>query len=358
MAQKSELSHFVSRPHGHTHLVAHDAGVLQVQREGENDSPWMLRFSANRLTLAWSNDSSSAPEISEALAAIEAAFAAHPGERMLYLDIPNAMLPELRRTGVMIDDAEGWPTVHAELFWQQPYMWLASPRSLPYPQQPILSDGRRHPRRPPKPDGTVYRRHIPWLDATLSLRVIDPDIDLERFNRWMNDPVVAHFWEEQGELVQHRERLENTLQNPSVLPLIGCFDDEPFGYFETYWAKEDRIATYYDADDFDRGWHVLIGEAAYRGSPYVAAWLPSVSHYLFLDDCRTQRLVIEPRVDNVKMLHNLAQCGYAHLKTFDFPHKRAMLGMQLRERFFNERNWVPQPPHPGSAPRPGPRFTP
>ena len=37
--------------------------------------------------------------------------------------------------------------------------------------------------------------------------------------------------------------------------------------------------------------------------------------------------------------------------------KRAMLGMQLREHFFNERSWIPLPPHPGSAPRPDPRFT-
>ncbi|BBI49044.1 hypothetical protein HORIV_14650 [Vreelandella olivaria] len=70
-------------------------------------------------------------------------------------------------------------------------------------------------------------------------------------------------------------------------------------------GQEDSIGAYYAADDFDRGWHVLIGEAAFRGQPYVAAWMPSISHYLFLDDCRTQRLVIEPRVDNAKMLRNL-----------------------------------------------------
>jgi hypothetical protein len=48
------------------------------------------------------------------------------------------------------------------------------------------------------------------------------------------------------------------------------------------------------------------------------------------------------------MIRNLAQCGYAHLKEFDFPHKRAMLGMLLRERFFAEQLWVPRntmPPH-------------
>jgi hypothetical protein len=94
---------------------------------------------------------------------------------------------------------------------------------------------------------------------------------------------------------------------------MGCLDDEPFGYFEIYWAKENRIAPYYDVDDFDRGWHVLIGEPHMRGKRFVTAWLPSISHYLFLDDDRTQRIVIEPRADNFKMIRNLAQCGYANI---------------------------------------------
>jgi acetyl CoA:N6-hydroxylysine acetyl transferase len=42
------------------------------------------------------------------------------------------------------------------------------------------------------------------------------------------------------------------------------------------------------------------------------------------------------------MIRNLGKCGYANLKEFDFPHKRAMLGMLLRERFFADRRWVPR----------------
>ncbi|MCE8024892.1 GNAT family N-acetyltransferase [Billgrantia aerodenitrificans] len=354
--QRTAANEFVSYPHGVPHRVDHDAEAHRLHVESDRHSAtWRLDKNAGRLALTW--PTSSAPPHAATLAAIETAFALHPDSQTLQLQVPEAMYPSLRHTGIVVDDSEGVPWVPAELFWQQPDLWLPSPKSLPYPQQPISSDGRRHPRRPPKPEGTVYRRYIPWLKATLSFRVLDLERDLECFSRWMNDPVVAHFWEEQGDLAQHRHRLEATLGHPNALPLIACFDDQPFGYFEAYWAKEDRLGAYYDADDFDRGWHLLIGEAAFRGTPYVAAWLPSISHYLFLDDCRTQRLVIEPRVDNAKMLYNLARCGYAHLKAFDFPHKRAMLGMQLREHFFNERSWIPQPPHPGSAPRPDPRFS-
>jgi RimJ/RimL family protein N-acetyltransferase len=171
---------------------------------------------------------------------------------------------------------------------------------------------------------------------------VDLHRDLERFNRWMNEPVVAASWREEGDPAKHQAYLQNIDADPHVTGLIVSLDEEPFGYFEVYWAKEDRIAPFYDVDDFDRGWHVLIGEPRFRGKPFVTAWLPSISHYLFLDDYRTQRIVIEPRSDNHKMIRNLAKCGYANLKELDFPHKRAMLGMLLRERFFAERVWVPR----------------
>lgn len=71
--------------------------------------------------------------------------------------------------------------------------------------------------------------------------------------------------------------------------------------------------------------------------------MPGVSHYLFLDDCRTQRLVIEPRIDNRRMIRSLHRCGYASLKEIQFPHKRAVLGLLMRERFFDDALWIPRP---------------
>jgi hypothetical protein len=129
---------------------------------------------------------------------------------------------------------------------------------------------------------------------------------------------------------------------PHVTVLIASFDGEDFGYFEVYWAKEYQIAPFYDVDDYDCGWHVLIGEPRFGGEPFVPAWLPSISHYLFLDDFRTQRVVIEPRSDNYKMLRNLGKCGYAQLKEFDFPHQPPRGMLFCWERFFSERLGVPR----------------
>lgn len=334
---------FVCHPDGAVYLATRDGNTLIVRNTQEKElSIWQLRQPLGRLTLEWAGPCSGELQTTELLAAIEAAFTSYPEQHRLDLFAPTRQADELLSSGIIIKGEQNRLTICAELFWQQPRIWLTSPRPDVFPLYYILSQGQRHPLRPPKPSGTVYRRHIPWLDHTLSFRVVDLEYDLERFSRWMNDPVVAQSWQEEGDLAKHRAYLEGIAADPRTIGLIGCLNDEAFGYFEVYWAKEDHIAPFYDADDFDRGWHVLIGEAAFRGKPFVTSWLPSISHYLFLDDCRTRRIVIEPRSDNHKMIRNLTKCGYANLKEFDFPHKRALLAMLLRERFFFERLWVPR----------------
>jgi acetyl CoA:N6-hydroxylysine acetyl transferase len=334
----------VSRPDGRAYLATYydHALLLQPAYGDEGSSRWKLYHQSGQLKLEWTDSRSGMPDTAELLAALEASLTCYPNQRQLNLLAPVGQADQLLQSGILLRGENNQLIVYAELFWQQARIWLASPQPYAFPPSYILSQGRRHPLRPPKPIGTVYRRHIPWLDRTLSFRTVNIEHDLERFSRWMNDPIVAHAWREEGDLVKHQAYLEGIAADPHIIGLVGCFNDEAFSYFEVYWAREDRVAPFYDADDFDRGWHVLIGEPQFRGKPFVTAWMPSLSHYLFLDDCRTQRIVIEPRSDNYKMIRNLAKCGYANLKEFDFPHKRAMLGMLLRERFFAERLWVPR----------------
>lgn len=221
------------------------------------------------------------------------------------------------------------------LFWQLPQPWLGRAMADSYPQQMVISDGKRHPLRAAKPRGEVYRRFDARLGAWISLRAVEIERDLERFSRWQNSARVARFWEEEGSLEQHRAYLEKLEADPHTLTLIGCFDDQPFAYFEAYWAKEDRIAPFYDTGDYDRGIHMLVGEENHRGPHKVASWLSALVHYLFLDDQRTQRVVAEPRADNAKMIGYLQnQCFHCE-KEFDFPHKRAALMVLGRERFFD-----------------------
>ncbi len=269
------------------------------------------------------------------LAALHAAFLVHP-VRELALSVPGqAQVSLLLREGLAVHAPDSEVLICPQhLFRQHPQPWLAYPPSSQYPLQYRLSNGKRHPQRAPRQPGTVYRRYVAEIAETISLRTLDPQQDLEVFSRWQNDPRVAAFWEMTGSQQAHREYLDALLADPKVHPLIACFNDEPFAYFEAYWAREDRIAPYYDVQDYDRGVHMLVGEQRYRGAHRVSAWLSSLAHFLFLDDARTQRVVAEPRADNAKMINYLQRAGFYREKEFDFPHKRAAMMILPREVFF------------------------
>lgn len=333
---------FISYPDRIAYGITYESGTLRVKNiKNSKETVWYLYKQSDQLRLEWVGSLSEGPGMTELLAAIEASIVNYPHQVKLCLSVPTEQMNELFDSGILIKNEDNQIIVYVDIFWQLAKVWRPSIPIQAFPVHYVFNHGLRHPLRPTKPVGKVYQRYISWLGRTLSFRTIDPVTDLHLFNRWMNDPVVAEFWQEEGDLSKHFAYLAAIEADPHVISLIGSYDDEPFGYFEVYWAKEDRISRHYDVNDFDRGWHVLIGEPHLRGKPFVTAWLPSISHYLFLDDDRTQRLVIEPRIDNYKMIRNLVQCGYSNIKEFDFPHKRAMLSLLPRERFFTEHLWVP-----------------
>ncbi|WP_232468129.1 GNAT family N-acetyltransferase [Bordetella genomosp. 13] len=330
---------------GQWRTVWDDAGLHVQGPQGERQQ-WDYAApgaqGAARLALRYDSAVGTPGSYQAALAALDTVFSHRLDARVLRVHAEGRLAATLARR--LAQPAGQELDVHVDAFWQQADLWLLDREAArAYPYRPAMSGkGQRHPLRPPKPSGEVYARQIPWLGKVLSFRVATIDQDVERLNRWMNNPRVAQVWEEEGDLEFHRRYLQNLIDDPHMLPLIASADGKPFGYFEVYWAKENRLGPYYDAQDYDRGWHVLIGEDDIRGRAWVTAWLPSLMHYLFLDDSRTQRIVGEPRADHHQQINNLDRCGFAKVKEFDFPHKRAMLVMLLRERFFGDRLWVPQ----------------
>lgn len=217
----------------------------------------------------------------------------------------------------------------------------------PAPAQYVFTENIRHPLRqkPPRQGETFYTRFIPSLGEYLSFRVasladrpvqhLGPVVnssvpsgtsplktasnvsdttvptmdslsldmsDAELLHKWMNDPRVAYSWGEEGPLSHQQEFLAGGLRNKHSFPVIGCFDGKPFGYFEMYWVKEDRLGTYLGGNvgDYDRGLHVLVGEQRFRGPHRIKVWLSALVHACFLADARTETVVLEPRVDNEK----------------------------------------------------------
>ena len=126
--------------------------------------------------------------------------------------------------------------------------------------------------------------------------------DVELLHKWMNDERVAYSWGESGPIEHQQAFLEAAMQSRHSFPAIGCFDGKPFGFFEIYWTKEDKLSAYIGSDcrDWDRGLHVLVGEQEFRGPHRVRVWLSALVHYCWLADMRTEQVFMEPRVDNEK----------------------------------------------------------
>ncbi len=206
-----------------------------------------------------------------------------------------------------------------------------------------LTNNIRHPIRPKYNEKEIlYTAHAKLINATIRLRVINRETDLDIFHEWHNQARVANFWELNKKKEDLLEYLSNALCDTHQMPVIleiAKADDQfvPVGYFEIYWTKEDRLGPYYSANDYDRGFHLLIGNPEFLGFDNTDTILKHVCHYIFQSNSNTQYIMGEPRHDNVKILKYLETFkAWEQLKVFDFPHKRAVLLRCDRNKFYEE----------------------
>ncbi len=318
--------------------VSREGSAIAVIENGDADN-LLLRarwIETHGVTvLNWGRGMSPQGQRRALLAALSAVFASQRSVKSVQLgelQLQRAAYDALCHCGALTADA----VCLREAWAQQADLWLTRAPSLqPAALTYTITDGARHPRRAPNQDGTVYMRDIPAF-GRFTLRTASLEDDLDRLHSWMNEPRVHAFWGQAGSHEAHRAYLERVRAAPHIHPLIGALDGEPFGYFEGYWAKEDRIAPYATPGDYDRGVHMLVGATRWRGAACVAVWLPSLIHYLLLDDPRTQAVFCEPHQDNIRMIHYLEQHGLSRICHFDFPHKRALLMRVIRETFFDK----------------------
>ncbi|KAJ5893821.1 hypothetical protein N7495_005512 [Penicillium taxi] len=241
----------------------------------------------------------------------------------------------------------------------------------PTPTQYTITNNVRHPLRPKPPhQGEIfYTRHVPSVDQYIAFRIpflpmiksaagkgsrpstpiqaanssfsgIEQHLyqgassDLEILHRWMNDPRVEAMWGEGGPQSVQEKFLMGNLTSRHSFPVFGCWDGKPFGYFEIYWVKEDRLGRLLDrVDNYDRGIHLLVGEQEFRGPHRVAIWLSALVHHCFLSDMRTEAVYLEPRVDNAKIIGYLQDVGFYKEGEVSFPHKQSAV-MKIKREFW------------------------
>jgi len=227
------------------------------------------------------------------------------------------------------------PSIDRQDFFQNPFLWHRNGGYVLDAERWTTTGQAAHPARPSIAPGVLYRRYIPSLKKHLSFETLDLGKHLDHFHEWQNQKRVAFFWELDKPKAELESYLTNVHADPHHVPLIAALDGEPSGYFEVYWTAEDRLGPYYDCQPYDRGFHFLIGNKAHLGRTIFAAFLESITHFMFLEDARTRTALAEPRSDNAAVLKYLAPHPFWVKRfEFDFPHKRAALLASRREDFF------------------------
>lgn len=241
-------------------------------------------------------------------------------------DGPKGVVPQMSAAHLGVADLPGAPTpttlVSAPSFPIGPYF---SSSHLPtyYPPGPLeytITNHVRHPVRPkpPRMGEIFYTRFVSSANQYLSFRVasLSPKpvpylgplgpkpaeanhlgtlSDTSLLQMWLANPRVQAFW---GPYVPNF--LSNALSSRHSFPVIAMWDGVPFGFVEIYWVKEDLLGRHLGsgADDFDRGFHVFVGEEWARGRARL--WLTGLAHWMLCVDPRTASVCAEPRVDNAR----------------------------------------------------------
>ncbi|WP_122089310.1 GNAT family N-acetyltransferase [Halalkalicoccus subterraneus] len=173
------------------------------------------------------------------------------------------------------------------------------------------------------------------LGKAISFREVDLERDLGRLHTWLNSDHVLPYWQQNDPLPRVHETLRKRASDPHQTLYIGYLDHTPMSYWESYWAAEDRIGEYYDADPADQGVHLLIGPTEYLGKGYAAPLVKALVAFQFQHP-ETERIVTEPDIRNETVIHVFEKCGFEPQGEVELPDKTGLLMFCTRERFEGE----------------------
>jgi len=180
----------------------------------------------------------------------------------------------------------------------------------------------------------LYQHYFSNIQKTIIIRLFDISKDEERFIAWHQNPRVAKYWQLNGSREKAQLYLEKILSETHNEIAIMEINNEPVGYGEFYWAAYDSISQYYDYQDGDRGFHLLIGENLFLGIENTKSIFTAIMHYLYLANDQTQRLIVEPDKHNhqfIKYMQILP--GWQFIKEANLSDKKAAIFMCHRSDF-------------------------
>ncbi|MFC1442067.1 GNAT family N-acetyltransferase [Streptacidiphilus sp. N1-10] len=210
------------------------------------------------------------------------------------------------------------------------------PDSLPPSRGAVPAQAPARPPRPRLPAADLLDGIGRWgvMDTPVGQFRLHPvrlPRDLSLVAGWMNDPVVAAFWELSGPAELTEQHISAQLDGDGrSAPCLGLLDGTPMSYWELYRADLDPIARHYPARPHDTGVHLLLGPPECRGRGVGPRLLRAVAERALRERHSAARVVAEPDVRNIPSVRAFLKAGFRHHQDLDLPAKRAAL--MVRDR--------------------------
>lgn len=186
------------------------------------------------------------------------------------------------------------------------------------------------------PEGVeaVYTRYFPKEDATIRLRPIDVDKDLEMLHEWFHRPHAIKIWKMNWPIRQLEVYYRTMIAGDAAHSYIGEVNGKPGFNVEIYWAIRDMVADYYEALPTDYGTHQFIASTDPR-EKYASPSTRSMVDYVFAEPL-VGKMVGEGSADSMASIMNKIHVGFRIEKVIEMPHKKANLNFCYREWYWEK----------------------
>ncbi|GAA2657905.1 GNAT family N-acetyltransferase [Paractinoplanes durhamensis] len=165
---------------------------------------------------------------------------------------------------------------------------------------------------------------VPVLEPPWSIRVLS-ESDAPLVSRWMNEPHVALFWGQAWPASRWAAEIAAQLAGDFSRPCLVSFGDKPLAYVEIYRTPRDVVGLNYDAEPYDLGIHLAIGELGRTGQGLGRRLVRAVADGLFAADPRVRKILADPDERHLIARRMFQAADFDLLGIRDLGHKRAAL---------------------------------
>jgi aminoglycoside 6'-N-acetyltransferase len=152
--------------------------------------------------------------------------------------------------------------------------------------------------------------------GSLKIRPLN-DEDGPILYKWLNDPRVLAFYEGRDrphDMDMVRNRYLSKTDVNSVLGCLVSWDGVPVGYVQTYPISREELLMYgYPESLRVYGMDQFLGEPDVWNKGIGTLLVDTVAYWL-LQKQGAERVVMDPRVDNLRAIHVYKKCGFKRIK--------------------------------------------